>query len=85
MKFYTDWETGYNNDDFIKNQITVFKSFTVGEIKYTLYYHPHNRRIEITKRTPTYKHWYTVQTEMFENCYFDLLKHICDEIRAIGI
>lgn len=83
MKYYIGWEQIYNGYDFEMDHVTLLKSFAVGEIKYTLHYQPHSRIITIMKRTPTYKHTHSLTADLVDNCYFDLLKQLCDEIKAI--
>lgn len=72
-----------NGDDFIKDRMTIVKTFTVGEITYRLWYVTDQRVITIIKSKGIQSYQYSVSTYMMDNCYFDMVERICEDIKAV--
>lgn len=85
MKYYTGFNAGYNMDDFVKNRMTIVKTFNMGDIRYRLWYVTDQRFITIVKSKGIQSYQYTVSIKMLNDvCYFDMVEKVCDDIKAVG-
>lgn len=80
MKYYTGFNAMLNGDDFMKDRATICKTFTVGEIRYRLWYVTDTRIITIVKSKGIQQIEYCVDTEMMDDCYGDGVEMGCRQI-----
>ena len=84
MKYYTGFDASYNMDDFVKNRITIVKTFNVGDIRYRLWYVTDQRFITIIKSKGIQSYQYMVSTKILDDvCYFDMVEKVCDDIKTV--
>lgn len=85
MIYYTGFNAMFNGDDFVRDRMTIVKTFTVGEIRYRLFYITDQRFITIVKSKGIQSYEYTVSTQMLDDqCYFDMVEKICNDIKAVN-
>lgn len=85
MKYYTDWEAAFDQDDFIKNRMTIFKKFTVGNIRYTLHYVTGSRIITVTKSIAPHYMQRALSTEFLDDMMPGGFQIVCDSIREFTL